>query len=234
MSSPWCSPTTPTERAIVGWHDWLLTADRATWGMVNITVGAGSDGCTIVLATPAGDGPSGASALSVPVGVEPESSSRDTLARMDFVHYFEGGSQAAQPRSFVAGSDIIGEMTPAAAQSIVAATTAWRGDGGSATAVIGSLSGAVNDMPRSTPRFRGGVRPRAFSGTPSEFPPPDVETATEWVAARTRGCTRTRWGLPQLCRGEYARVAGFRRQRGAPGRLARQKYDPAGLMYREM
>src|SRR3954470_53658 len=108
-----------TAAALVGWHDWLQSADRATWGMVNVTVGGGSDGCTIVLATPAGDGQSRASELRAAAGVRPASVTTRTLNHMDFIHYFEGGSQATWPRAFTAGSDIIGEMTREAAESIV-------------------------------------------------------------------------------------------------------------------
>ena len=80
---------------------------------------------------------------------------------MDFVHYFEGGVQAAQPRAFVAGSDNIGEMTQAAVDSILAATAAWPHDAGSATAVIDSLSGAVNDLDAAdTRRHPADIRPR--------------------------------------------------------------------------
>jgi FAD/FMN-containing dehydrogenase len=59
-----------TAAVIAGWHDWLQTADRATWGMVNVTVGGGSDGCTIVLAAPPGAGQSRASELSAAAGVQ--------------------------------------------------------------------------------------------------------------------------------------------------------------------
>src|SRR5207248_7411511 len=38
-------PEGATAAALVGWHDWLQSADRAIWGMVNITAGGGSDGC---------------------------------------------------------------------------------------------------------------------------------------------------------------------------------------------
>lgn len=35
-------PEGATGEAIVGWHDWLHTADRAIWGIVNVTVGTSS------------------------------------------------------------------------------------------------------------------------------------------------------------------------------------------------
>lgn len=85
--------------------------------------------------------------------VQPVGNMSRNLSRMDFVHYFEGGADATQPRAFVAGSDIVGEMTHAAAESIVAATTAWPQAAGSATTVVESLSGAAGRRPAE-------VRPR--------------------------------------------------------------------------
>lgn len=102
-----------------------------------------------------------------------------TLNRMDFVHYFEGGAQATQPRAFVAGSDIIGEMTPAAAEAIVAATSAWPTAAGSATTVIESLSGAVSDLDSGDTGFpwrRQAACVQWYTETPS---PAAVETANE-------------------------------------------------------
>lgn len=72
---------------------------------------------------------------------------------MEFVNYFEGGAEAPRPRAFVAGSDNIGDMTGAAAEAIVAATSEWRHDAGSATTVIESLSGAVGDPDPSDTAF---------------------------------------------------------------------------------
>jgi hypothetical protein len=89
-------------------------------GMVNVTVGSVSGSCTIVLATEPGDGASRARDLSAAIGVRPVGNSNRTLGPMDFVHYFESGADATQPRAFVAGSDIVGEMTHASAESIVA------------------------------------------------------------------------------------------------------------------
>ena len=173
-------PEGTTEQAIVGWAEWLHGADRAIWGMVNITAGSGSGGCTIVLATPAGDGPGTAGNLSGVIGVQPVTSTSRTLDRMDFVHYFEGGAQASRPRAFVAGSDIIGEMTQAAAESIVAAVSAWPSDAGASTAVIESLSGAVSDVGPSDTAFpwrRQAACVQWYTETPT------AETANEWLAS---------------------------------------------------
>jgi FAD/FMN-containing dehydrogenase len=176
-------PDGSTEQVILGWHRWLSTADRAIWGMVNVTVGPGSRGCTIVLATPPGDGPGRAGDISAAIGVQPVSTTSATLSRMDFVHYFEGGEPATHPRAFVAGSDIVAEMTPSAAHAIVAATAAWPREAGSATAVIESLSGAVSDVDPSGTAFpwrRQAACIQWYADTPS---PKLVDSATAWLAA---------------------------------------------------
>jgi FAD/FMN-containing dehydrogenase len=223
-------PEGATAQAILGWHDWMQNADRAIWGMVNVTVGGGSDGCTVVLATPAGDGPSSAGDLSVAAGVQPASTTTQTLNRMDFVHYFEGGSQATQPRAFVAGSDIIGEMTREAAESIVAATSAWPHDAGSATAVIESLSGAVTDVAAGDTAFPW-RRQAACVQWYTEPSPAAIDTANRWLAtahADVQAHSVGRYVNYAEPDTPPARYFGANLERLV---AVRQKYDPAGLMY---
>lgn len=224
-------PAGTTQRVVLGWHEWLHNADRAIWGMVNITVGSGSGGCTIVLATPPGDGPGRARDLSTAIGVQPVSNTSRTLDRMDFVHYFEGGAQASQPRPFVAGSDIIGAMTSAAADSIVDARSAWPRDAGSATAVIESLSGAVSDVNPGDSAFpwrRHAACIQWYTEPPS---PTTAETADRWLVSAHAA-------VKAHSVGGYVNYI----EPGTPAsryfadnleRLAaiRQKYDPDGLMY---
>jgi hypothetical protein len=220
-----------TAQALAGWHDWLQSADRAIWGMVNVTVGGGSDGCTIVLATPAGDGQSRASDLSAAAGVRPASITTQTLDRVRFVQYFEGGSQATRPRPFMAGSDIIGEMTYEAAESIVAATSAWPPDAGSATAVIDSLSGAVTDVDSAETAFpwrRQAACVQWYTEPPS---PAASETADRWLtdahaAVRAHSVGRyVNYAEPDTPGSQYF---GANLERLV---AIRQKYDAAGLLY---
>jgi FAD/FMN-containing dehydrogenase len=223
-------PEGSTEQAILGWHDWLHDADRAIWGMVNITVGSDAGGCTVVLATPAGDGRSGASDLSSVIGVLPVSNTSRTLSRMDFVHYFEGGAQAARPRAFVAGSDIIGAMTSAAAESIVAATSAWPPDAGSATAVIESLSGAVRDVAADDTAFpwrRQAACIQWYTEPPSQAA---IETADKWLAgAHAAVHAHSVGGYVNYVEPDTPAARYFA---GNLERLTaiRRKYDPGGLM----
>ncbi len=223
-------PEGTTAQAIAGWHEWLHSADRAIWGMVNITAGSGSGGCTIVLATPAGDGPGRASDLSAAIGVHPVSNTNRTFNRIDFVHYFEGGAQATQPRAFVAGSDIIGEMTATAAESIVAATSAWPRAAGSATTVIESLSGSVSDVDSGDTAFPW----RRQAASVQWYTEAAVESANEWLASAHAAVQAYSVGgyvnyvEPDTPASRYfgdnlARLA-----------AVRQKYDPDGLMYSGM
>ncbi len=227
-------PEGMTEQAVLGWYDWLHGADRAIWGMVNITVGSGSAGCTIVLATPPGDGPSRAGDLSAAIGVQPVSNRSRTLNRMDFIHYFEGGADAAKPRAFVAGSDIVGEMTRAAAESIVAATSAWPQAAGSATTVIESLSGAVSDVDSDATAFpwrRQAACIQWYAETPS---PATVDSANQWLASAHEAVQANSVGgyvnyvepdtvASRYFGGNLVRLTAIR-----------QKYDPEGLMYSGM
>jgi FAD/FMN-containing dehydrogenase len=224
-------PAGKTEQALVGWHEWQRTADRAVWGMVNITVGSGSGGCTIVLATPQGDGPSRAPDLIAAMGVKPDSFRTRTLNRIDFVHYFEGGADATRPRAFVAGSDILGEMTPAAAESIVAATSAWPQSAGAASTIIESLSGAVSDVDPGDTAFpwrRHAVSVQWYVETPS---PASIDAANEWLA-------RAHEAVQANSVGGYVNyvepdTAASRYFGGNLVRInaIRQRYDPDGLMY---
>jgi FAD/FMN-containing dehydrogenase len=227
-------PEGTTEQAILGWDEWLRTADRAIWGMVNITVGSGSGGCTIVLATPPGDGPSRAGDLSAAIGVQPVSNTSRTLNRVDFVHYFEGGADASQPRAFVAGSDVVGEMTRTAAESIVGATSAWPQSAGASTTVVESLSGAVCDVDPGDTAFpwrRQAACIQWYAETPSSA---TVDTAHQWLARAHEVVQANSVGgyvnylepdtpAARYFDGNLARLSAIR-----------QTYDPGGLMYSGM
>jgi FAD/FMN-containing dehydrogenase len=176
-------PEGASAEVILGWHTWLGTADRAIWGMVDITVGSGVDRCKIVLATPPGAGRQTAETLSTAVGLRLIESTVRTLGHLDFVHYFAGGAQATRPRSFVAGSDIIGDLTQAAAKSLVAGAASWPPDAGAATAVIESLDGAVGDVGPGDSAFPWRRQAANVQWYTEPRSPGAVDTATKWLAS---------------------------------------------------
>lgn len=221
-------PEGSAEQAILGWNAWLRAAERTIWGMVNLTVGDGSTRCTVVLATPPGDGANRASDLSGAIGVRPVSNTSRTLGRMDFVHYFEGGAGATRPRAFVAGSDVIGDMTEAAAEAIVAATAEWPQDAGSATTVIESLSGAVGEVDPGDTAFPWRRQAACIQWYTEAAA---VDAGSEWLATAHRA-------VQQNSVGGYVNYVepntpAARYFGGNLTRLAevRQKYDPDQAMY---
>jgi FAD/FMN-containing dehydrogenase len=224
-------PEGATAQAILGWHNWLSTADRSNWGMVNITGSSSGVRCSVVLATPLGDGPAAASDLSAAIGVPPVSDSTQTLSHMDFVHYFAGGTDATQPRAVVAGSDIVGEMTPAAAESIVAAASAWPQTVGSATTVVESLSGAISDIdPGGTafPWRRQAACVQWYTETPS---PATFGAANDWLASAHQA-VRAHSAGGYVNYVEFgASAAHYFDDNLARLTTIRQKYDPDTLMY---
>ena len=168
---------------IVHWSQWLAASDRAIWGLINIPVGPAAAGCTVVLATPAGTGAARASELVAAIGMSPLSTDARTRNRLDFVRYFEGGEGASRPRPFVAGSDIIGELTSDAAQAIVAATKAWPAKAGGATAVIESLSGAIRDVAPDATAFPWRRDSACIQWYSEPSTPEAIEVATAWLAS---------------------------------------------------
>lgn len=224
-------PAGSAEQVILGWNQWLSTADRAIWGMVNVTAGQTSPGCSVTLATPPGDGPGRAGDIIAAIGVQPTSNTNQTLNRMDFVHYFEGGDQAWHPRVFVAGSDIVGEMTPSVAQAIVAATTAWPQDAGSAAAVIESLSGAVGDLGPGDTAFPWRQQAASIQWYSEPSPPNTVDAGDAWLVAahQAMGANSVGGYVNYVEPGSTAsRYFGANLPRL---NAVRQQYDPSGLMY---
>ena len=224
-------PAGSAEQVILGWNQWLSTADRAIWGMVNVTAGPASPGCSITLATPPGDGPSRAGDIIAAIGVQPTSNSNQTLRRVAFVQYFEGGDQAWHPRVFVAGSDIVGEMTPSAAQAVVAAATAWPQDAGPAAAVIESLSGAVSDADPGDTAFPWRRQAASIQWYSEPSPPNTVDVGDAWlVAAHQAMGANSVGGYVNYVEPDSTASRYFG---GNLSRLnaVRQQYDPGGLMY---
>jgi FAD/FMN-containing dehydrogenase len=220
-------------QALLGFAEWISAAENTDWGMVNLTASADGLRCTVVAATPAGNGPSAAADLIAAVCTQPLDETTRTLDHMAFVDYFSGGPAATTPRVVVAGSDIIGEMTSAAADSIASAITAAPSALGSASVVIESLTGAARDVDPTGSAFpwRRQAACLQWYTEPQAGSPRSVEAATGWIAVahRTLG-THSVGGYvnyiePDMPTGRYFATN--------LNRLAvvRKKYDPDNVMY---
>ena len=221
-------PYASTAKVLLGWNSWLRSADRTTWGMVNITAGPpAARKCRITLATAANGGGQAANAIVAAIGVAAETRNIQTKDHMDFVRFFAGGAGATRPRTFLAGSDIVGEMTQAAADSIVKATNAWPATNGAGTAVVESLSGAIGDIAPSDSAFPW----RRHAAVIQWYTEAPLDTASTWLIRAHQAVQANSVGgyvnyvEPETVAGRYfgdnlARLNGDR-----------QLYDPSGLIY---
>ncbi|ORA31213.1 FAD-binding oxidoreductase [Mycobacterium aquaticum] len=225
-------PESAAAQVIHGWHAWLGTAQREIWGMLNLTSGPGPElQCTIVLAAPARTGGQAASALAASIDTAPLSTRTQTLGHLDFVHYFEGGSDATRPRAFVAGSDLIAEMTSAAADSIVAAMSAWPKDAGAATAVIESLDGAITDTAPDATAFPWRGQAACVQWYTEPPSPPAIESATGWLRdAHQAVQANSVGGYVNYVEAGMPAARYFERNLDRLNTV-RSHYDPSGLIY---
>jgi len=225
-------PAAAAAQAIVGWNDWLTTADRATWSTVEITSEPGSGlGYRVQLISPAGAGPAAAADLVGAIGVQPLSNDSRSLTHMDLVDYLAGGPAASQPHGIVGGSDIIAALTPAAANAIVAAVSAWPAATGFMRTIIDPLSGAVTDVdPAGTafPWRRHAANVEWYVDTPS---PVVVAAANRWLGTAHHAVqAHSAGGYVNYIEKDTSAARYFA---GNAGRLMgiRQTYDPNALMY---
>ena len=127
-----------------------------------------------------------------------------------------------------------GEITAEAAGSIVAAISTWPNDGGSASAVIESLSGAVSDVDAADTAFPW-RRQAACVQWYTEPPSPElVETANKWLAdAHAAVHAHSIGGYVNYVESATppSRYFGDNLARLA---AVRQQYDPGALMHSAM
>jgi len=170
-------------RVLTGWQTWLSAADRNTWGLVDLSVSASQGACHVLATCPAGSGAAVADAIKAAVGEQPSGVETKTMSHMNLVMYLAGGSSTSSPRGFVAGSDIIGTMNSAAAQAIVAAIGKWPPAAGSASVIVDTLGGAVNDVDPAGSAFpwrQQSAVAQWYVETPGSG---QVSTANNWLSA---------------------------------------------------
>ncbi|OBI74245.1 oxidoreductase [Mycobacterium asiaticum] len=217
-------------QVLTGWQAWLAQADRNTWGLVDLSVNGTQGDCHVLATCPAGSGAAVADAIKAAVGAQPTATEHKTLSHLDLVNYLAGGSAASSPRGFVAGSDVIGTMTSAAAQAIVSAIGKYPPAGGQASVIVDTLSGAVGDVDPAASAFPW-RRHSAVAQWYVETGSGQTSTASTWVATAHQT-------VQQFSAGGYVNYLEPNTQASryfgpnlAQLTAVRQRYDPDGLMY---
>ena len=130
-------------QVLVGWQNWLRTADRSSWALADSTTDAFGKQCRILATCPAGSGSSVASAIISAVGMQPTGTENHTFSYLDLVRYLAVGNLNPAPLGYVGGSDVFPTITAAAAQGIASAVDAFPRGAGRMLAIMHALDGAL-------------------------------------------------------------------------------------------
>lgn len=130
-------------RVLVGWQNWLRTADRDSWALADATVDPTGTHCRILATCPAGSGAGVQRAVVAAVGMQPTGADTHTFNRMDLVRYLAVGNLNPAPLGYVGGSDVLPLVNAGAAQGIAAAVNAFPRGAGRMLAIMHALDGAV-------------------------------------------------------------------------------------------
>jgi FAD binding domain/Berberine and berberine like len=134
-------------QVLVGWQNWLRTADRSSWALADATVDAMGTHCRILATCPAGSGGSVSNAIVSAVGIQPTGTENHTFNYLDLVNYLAVGNLNPSPLGYVGGSDVFTMITPAAAQGIASAVNAFPRGAGRMLAIMHALDGALASVP---------------------------------------------------------------------------------------
>src|SRR6201998_4213187 len=92
-------------QVLVGWQNWLRTADRNSWALADSTTDAMGTHCRIMATCPAGSGSSASAAIVQAVGMQPSGTENHTFNYLDLVNYLAAGKLNSSPLGYVGGSD---------------------------------------------------------------------------------------------------------------------------------
>jgi FAD/FMN-containing dehydrogenase len=140
-------------QVLVGWQNWLRTADRSNWALADSTTDALGTQCRIMATCPAGSGKSVASAISSAVGTQPSGTEYHTFNYLDLVRYLAVGNLNPSPLGYVGGSDVFPTINAATAQGIASAVNAFPRGAGRMLAIMHALDGALASVAPAATAF---------------------------------------------------------------------------------
>lgn len=216
-------------QVLLGWQNWLRTADRSSWALADTITDPQGAHCRILATCPAGAGDSVGAAVVKAVGLQPADTENRTFNYLDLVKFLAAENLNPSPLGYVGGSDVFPTITPAAAQGIAAAFNAFPAGAGRPIVIMHALDGALATVgPADTafPWRRQSALVQWYVET-SGSPAPAanwLNTAHQAVASYSAG------GYVNYLEANQPASRYF----GANlARLAatRQKYDPARIMF---
>jgi FAD/FMN-containing dehydrogenase len=146
-------PTESFAQVLVGWQNWLRTADRSSWALADSTTDATGTHCRIMATCPAGSGNSVAGAVTKAVGLQPTGTDVQTFNYLDLTKYLASNNLNPAPTAYVGGSDVFPTINAAAAQGIAAAVNAFPPGAGRMLAIMHTLDGALASVAPTATAF---------------------------------------------------------------------------------
>jgi FAD/FMN-containing dehydrogenase len=130
-------------QVLVGWQNWLRTADQSNWALADSTTDATGTHCRIMATCPAGSGKAVTSAITSAVGLQPTGTDSHTFNYLALVKYLAVDNLNPAPVGYVGGSDVFRTIDAGAAQGIAAAVNAFPSGAGRLLAIMHALDGAL-------------------------------------------------------------------------------------------
>ena len=202
-------PTESFAQVLVGWQNWLRTADRSNWALADSTTDAMGTHCRIMATCPAGSGSSVTSAITSAVGMQPTGTDIHTFNYLDLVKYLAGNDLNPAPLGYVGGSDVFPTINAGAAQGIAAAVNAFPRGAGRMLAIMHALDGALATVAPGATRISVAQAVRAGAVVRRNL---RISVGSRQLAQHGTPSGATVFGrrLCELCRSEPAAVAVLR------------------------
>jgi FAD/FMN-containing dehydrogenase len=216
-------------QVLVGWQNWLRSADKRFWALADSTTEATGRHCRITATGPAGSGNGMAGSITSAVGMQPTRTDSHTFNYLDLVKYLAVNNLNPAPLGYVGGSDVFRTVDASTAQGIAAAVNAFPPEAGRMIAIMHALDGALATVAPGATAFpwRG---PSALvqwyvenNGAPT--------AAANWL-------TKAHQAVQQYSVGGYVNyleagqpASRYFGQNTAKLGAVRQKYDPGRIMF---
>ncbi|OBJ63777.1 FAD-dependent oxidoreductase [Mycobacterium asiaticum] len=146
-------PAQSFAQVLVGWQNWLRTADKNSWALADATIDGMGTSCRILATCPAGSGASVESAIVKTVGLQPSGTEHHTFNYLDLVRYLAVNNLNPSPLGYVGGSDVLPVINAAAAQGIAKAVEAFPREAGRGLVIMHALDGALASVAPTATAF---------------------------------------------------------------------------------
>ncbi|WP_169813857.1 FAD-binding oxidoreductase [Nocardia pseudobrasiliensis] len=181
-------PGAAATQVLTGWARWMPAADRTVWANIQISTATDGLDCAALIVCPPGRGEAATAELSTAATVAPLSVDRRTLAPSAAAADLGGGART--PRSNkAAGSDVLTELSPAAAQTITDLVAARSRSGATGYVLIDPLDGAIHDTPPDATAFPWRTHAATLQWLADN--PADPRAARAWIADAHRAVAST-------------------------------------------